>query len=212
MNLSEKLLALRKARAMSQEELAEHLDVSRQAVSRWEQGTAMPDAANLLQLSRLFGVSVDYLLNDEYQSDNDLPKVQEVRRDQMGTIMAYLVALEVMILLMQFMTFVILQSAFFGVLSVIPFVAVIGGFEYAHRRQGAQNTEKTKAFRVRFYKISAWLGLYFPVRFVVSVAVRLWPRPFSALALECVIAVLYLCAVMLVHLTLDKRGLKGTEI
>ena len=80
MNLSEKLLALRKARTMSQEELAERLDVSRQAISRWEQGTAMPDAANLLQLSRLFGVSVDYLLNDEYQSDNDLPKVQEVRR------------------------------------------------------------------------------------------------------------------------------------
>ena len=64
MNLSEKLLALRKARTMSQEELAERLDVSRQAISRWEQGTAMPDAANLLQLSRLFGVSVDYLLND----------------------------------------------------------------------------------------------------------------------------------------------------
>ena len=208
MNLSEKLLALRKARAMSQEELAEHLDVSRQAVSRWEQGMAMPDAANLLQLSRLFGVSVDYLLNDEYQSDNDLPKVQEVRRDQMGTIMAYLVALEVMILLMQFMTFVILQSPFFGVMSVIPFVAVIGGFEYAYQKKSSEANATTRAFRKKFYQISAWLGAYFPVRFVVSVAVRLWPRPFSALALECVIAVLYLCAVMLVHLALDKSSLK----
>ena len=211
MNLSEKLLALRKARAMSQEELAEHRDVSRQAVSRWEQGTAMPDAANLLQLSRLFGVSVDYLLNDEYQSDNDLPKVQEVRRDQMGTIMAYLVALEVMILLMQFMTFVILQNAFFGVMSTIPFVAVIGGFEYAHRRHAERSTEKTKDFRRKFYRISAWLGLYFPVRFAVRMAVTFWPRPYSSVALECVTAALYLCAVMLVQLAMDKSVLKGSE-
>jgi len=208
MNLSEKLLALRKARTMSQEELAERLEVSRQAISRWEQGTAMPDAANLLQLSRLFGVSVDYLLNDEYQSDNDLPKVQEVRRDQMGTIMTYLVALEVMILLMQFMTFVILQSPFFGVMSVIPFVAVIGGFEYAHRRQGAQNTEKTKAFRMKFYKISAWLGLYFPVRFVVTMLAHFYPRPYSAIVLECVILAVYLMTVMLITLSIEKQSLK----
>ena len=165
----------------------------------------MPDAANLLQLSRLFGVSADYLLNDEYQSDDDLPKVQEMRQDQMGRIMVYLVTLEVMILLMQFMTFVILRSPFFGVLSTIPFVAVIGGFEYAHRRHVQRAAEKTKAFRRKFYRISAWLGLYFPVRFAVSMAVTLWPRPYSSLALECVSAVLYLCAVMLVHLAMDKK-------
>lgn len=57
-------MTLRKSRGLSQEALAEQLGVSRQAVSRWEQGSAQPDAGNLFQLSRLFQVSADYLLDD----------------------------------------------------------------------------------------------------------------------------------------------------
>lgn len=77
MTFAEKLLQLRKREGYSQEELANKLDVSRQAISRWEVGTAIPDSSNLLQISKLFGVSTDYLLNDDYESDNDLPKVKE---------------------------------------------------------------------------------------------------------------------------------------
>ena len=62
MNFSEKLIRLRKREGISQEELASYLEVSRQAVSRWEQGTALPDAGNLLKLRQRFGVSVDWLL------------------------------------------------------------------------------------------------------------------------------------------------------
>ena len=67
MKLSEKIVKLRKENGLSQEELAQRLAVSRQAVSRWETDSALPDAANLLQLSRLFSVSADYLLNDDWQ-------------------------------------------------------------------------------------------------------------------------------------------------
>ena len=77
MKLSDKLIALRKNAGMSQEELAEKLDVSRQAISRWENDSAKPDADHLLQISKLFGVTADYLLNETYESDNDLPKVKE---------------------------------------------------------------------------------------------------------------------------------------
>jgi len=76
MNLAEKIVTLRKQKGFSQETLAEHLNVSRQAVSRWEMGTALPDATNILQLSKLFGVSTDYLLNDDYHSDQDIPAVK----------------------------------------------------------------------------------------------------------------------------------------
>ncbi|WP_337759859.1 helix-turn-helix transcriptional regulator, partial [Dysosmobacter sp.] len=55
MNFSEKLIRLRKREGISQEELASYLEVSRQAVSRWEQGTALPDAGNLLKLRQRFG-------------------------------------------------------------------------------------------------------------------------------------------------------------
>ena len=54
MKLEEKILALRKQYGMSQEELAGKLNVSRQAISRWEIGTAQPDVSNILQLSKVF--------------------------------------------------------------------------------------------------------------------------------------------------------------
>ena len=65
MTFAEKLLRLRKREGISQEELAAYLEVSRQAVSRWEQGTALPDAGNLRKLRQRFRVSVDWLLEDE---------------------------------------------------------------------------------------------------------------------------------------------------
>ena len=71
MNFNEKLLSLRKAAGISQDTLARQLGVSRQAVSRWEVGSALPDASNILQLSKLFGVSADYLLGfTKYPTQN----------------------------------------------------------------------------------------------------------------------------------------------
>ena len=80
MKLSDKIIKLRKANGWSQEDLAERLNVSRQAISRWENGTALPDANNILQLSKLFHVTADYLLNEDYDSDNDIPCVKEVQQ------------------------------------------------------------------------------------------------------------------------------------
>ena len=73
----EKLVQLRKSRNLTQEQLAEALGVSRQAVSRWEAGDSTPDMINLLGLCDLFGVSADYLIHDDYQSDDDMPIVKE---------------------------------------------------------------------------------------------------------------------------------------
>ena len=207
MKLSDKIVGLRKSRGMSQEELAEKLNVSRQAVSRWEMGTAMPDATNILQLSKLFHVTADYLLNDEYQSDNDLPKVKEIKTDGVQQIMIFLVTLEVMVLILQFMTVIILQNVFFGVLSFIPFVAMVGGFEYAYQKKTSEWNERTTQFRKRFYKISAWLGTYFPVRLVIGALMHFYPRPINSLVLECVILVIYLMTVMLITLEIEKRNL-----
>ena len=79
MKFEEKLISLRKKGAMSQEDLADRLGVSRQAISRWELGSTLPDAPNLLKLSDLFGVSVDYLLRDDYDEYADLPPAKEIR-------------------------------------------------------------------------------------------------------------------------------------
>ncbi len=81
MNLSEKIVTLRKSRGMSQEDLAEKLNVSRQTISRWENGTVVPDAYNILEISKTFGVTSDYLLNDDYNNDDDIPRIKEVKKD-----------------------------------------------------------------------------------------------------------------------------------
>lgn len=69
MTFGEKLYDLRKGQGMSQEELAGRLNVSRQSVSKWELGEAMPETENLVALSELFGVSLDWLLKDAPEGD-----------------------------------------------------------------------------------------------------------------------------------------------
>ena len=70
MTFGEKLTRLRKREGLSQEALAEKLGVSRQAVSRWEQGAALPDAAKLLPCAKLFTVSVEWLLDETQGWEN----------------------------------------------------------------------------------------------------------------------------------------------
>lgn len=65
MTLGKKLQLLRKARGMSQEQLAEELGVSRQAVSKWELDATLPDTANVIALGKIFGVTTDYLLVED---------------------------------------------------------------------------------------------------------------------------------------------------
>lgn len=72
MNIGERIFELRKAKGLSQEELAEQLGVSRQSVSKWETGTVMPDTENALAMSKILGVTTDFLLtgqNNEFGAD-----------------------------------------------------------------------------------------------------------------------------------------------
>ena len=76
MQFRDKLFQLRKRDGMTQAELAEAINVSRQAISKWEMGTAVPDVSNMLALSIVFGVSVDFLANDEMESESDAPVIK----------------------------------------------------------------------------------------------------------------------------------------
>ncbi len=65
MAFSEKLYELRKKSCLSQEQLAEQLGVSRQAISKWESGKAMPESDTLVSISQYFNVSLDYLMKED---------------------------------------------------------------------------------------------------------------------------------------------------
>ncbi len=91
MNLAEKITSLRKQKGWSQEELASQLGISRQSISKWESGSSIPDIENIIFLSKIFGVSTDYLLkNDDAlneeadetsESKDTLPK-KHISRDE----------------------------------------------------------------------------------------------------------------------------------
>ena len=67
MTLGQKLREIRKKFGLSQEQLAEIMNVSRQAITKWENDSGIPDVSNLQELSKVFGLTVDYLLNDQNQ-------------------------------------------------------------------------------------------------------------------------------------------------
>ena len=79
MILADKIIRLRKKNGWSQEELAEKMKVSRQAVSKWEAAQTTPDLEKMLQLSNLFGVTTDYLLKDEIEDEKFTDRVDETQ-------------------------------------------------------------------------------------------------------------------------------------
>lgn len=86
MILADKIIKLRKKNGWSQEELADKMNVSRQAVSKWEGAQSIPDLEKILQLSALFGVTTDYLLKDEIEDEElsgDTPSDAAVKRISM---------------------------------------------------------------------------------------------------------------------------------
>ena len=96
MELKEKLVALRKEKGLTQLAVAEKLDVSRQAISRWESGIALPSTDNLRCLSSLYEVPTDYLLKEDSERksnpDNE-PAPDKVRQENKKTVALIAIAL-----------------------------------------------------------------------------------------------------------------------
>ena len=92
MILADKIISLRKKAGWSQEELAEQLGVTRQSVSKWEGAQSVPDMDKVVQMSRLFGVTTDYLLKDELEEQAAAPAEEKsvLRRVTMAQAADYL--------------------------------------------------------------------------------------------------------------------------
>ena len=73
MQLKEKLRKYRKDCGLSQEKLAEKVNVSRQTIYKWEHGTAYPSSTNLEALSKIFGIPMDVLVNDNWMPPDEKP-------------------------------------------------------------------------------------------------------------------------------------------
>ena len=84
MTMGEKILNMRKARGWNQEELAERIGVTRQAVSRWESDSAKPDADKIIAICDIFGVSADYLLRDQYSGEGSAAQRETLPATALG--------------------------------------------------------------------------------------------------------------------------------
>ncbi len=87
MILADKITALRKKAGWSQEELAEQLGVTRQSVSKWEGAQSVPDMDKVVQMSRLFGVTTDFLLKDELSEEEDYTRENKAKSPVIGAVM-----------------------------------------------------------------------------------------------------------------------------
>lgn len=86
MILADKITALRKKAGWSQEELAEQLGVTRQSVSKWEGAQSVPDMDKVVQMSRLFGVTTDFLLKDELSEEEDCTRENKAKSPVVGAV------------------------------------------------------------------------------------------------------------------------------
>ena len=124
MTFGEKLYRLRKEKGWTQERLAEQIGVSRQALSKWESGSAVPDAVNILRLSKLFAVSADYLLDDAFESSDatwtSRPSGQARRPASWAVLRTAAGVCAVSVSLLGMLLLGILRSAFPCVYSISP--------------------------------------------------------------------------------------------
>lgn len=111
MIFAEKIQYLRKSRKLSQEQLAEIMNVSRQAVSKWESGQSYPDIDKLVDISSYFGVSIDSLIKDNYECVGHQYEETEIRNnssrhisDSNKTILSLLVIVAIIVNIMSIIT------------------------------------------------------------------------------------------------------------
>ncbi|MCI9336494.1 MAG: helix-turn-helix transcriptional regulator [Lachnospiraceae bacterium] len=127
-------MALRKKNGWSQEELAEKLNISRQSVSKWESGASIPDIDKIIAMSGIFGVSTDYLLKDELETEQasetgDVYEAAEARSVSLEEANGFLS------LVKRQSVWTALASGLF-VLSPIPMVVMSGLAEYGAQEGG----------------------------------------------------------------------------
>lgn len=136
MSLEENLKELRKQHNLSQQEFADMLHVSRQAVSRWETGRAEPDVAMLKQISQIYQISVDDLLNDNKKQEKE--KTEEAKSSVLADevryseYMDYLESLNASIMLLASLVTIVIP--FIGIAADIVIITQLGRLRKKKRK------------------------------------------------------------------------------
>jgi transcriptional regulator with XRE-family HTH domain len=178
MIIGEKIQQLRKSMNLTQEQLAEKLGVSRQAVSKWELGEALPDIENIVLLSKVFQVSTDYLLNAEINNSTHAPQEGDAALNSchnLKTAAVLSTGICVIGLIMSFAAQRTWQSIF--TVSIGLVIQIIGIVIFEVKGSLPVGGNKNLIIRKNFYALNVWLIMPFPVMILSDFLFSFYPRP-----------------------------------
>ncbi len=180
MTFAEKFFNLRKSAGLSQQQAAKRLGVSRQAISRWENGTALPDSLNIAGICTIFGVSADYLVNDLVcENSAAINCVTEQKadsgkfKDGGKAICRYGILFHILAFLLELagiLCFVFSAVIAFWVLFFVGLAVSVIGIITAEFIFTASGKDVRSALRKKYYRRSVWLFLPLPL-VVLTVAI-----------------------------------------
>lgn len=193
MLLGEKLRKLRIARQLSQEQLADKLQVSRQTISKWELGESIPDTENLILLSKFYGVSIDYLLLNELNISSEL----ETKRSRSSPIFIFgmgglIIGLTLSIVL--WCTYQSILMASIGLIIQIISVTVVL----------IKQSELSSQLQRLFLMLSVWMIFPFICFYIGSLMMNFYPVSRSAMLDFIVEFIFYLVVCTGITVTLKK--------
>lgn len=200
MKLSERIQDLRKIKGMSQEELANLMGVSRQAVSKWESEQSVPELDKIILISEIFDVSCDYLLKG----------IEKTSMQNKKDTIIYVIVATVLNFIGLFVSFAVWHEKQMPLAIVIGLVFMaLGCMIYGIGLARASAVEKRHA-HYKFWKINIWLLVFIPLSFVYNILFANYGAPYPLLV-SPVIAypifwIIYIALCISIDLIIVKRN------
>jgi transcriptional regulator with XRE-family HTH domain len=202
MKLSEKIYYLRRKQNLSQEQLAEILGVSRQAVSKWEAEQSAPEIDKIVQLSEFFNVSTDYLLKENIVNINE-----ECEGLEKGQRKVYIISTALIIVgaLTAIVGWYEIQRLWMLLIGAIIQVSGIVLFETNEIVK--TNDLHSKEVRRRFWRINIWMVALLPASCVGNLLARVFFfRPYPAISTLFFSLLLYIILCVCINVLLKKQS------
>ena len=166
MNIGERIYELRRKNSMSQEDLAEKMNVSRQSISKWESSQSVPEVEKIIQLSNIFNVSTDWILKGEnskkqksQSNKNNLKSVQTV-----STALNYIgFVIGTFILFEKQAVWAVAVPIVFSILSLAIYFAVYSDSENTDEKKQSLNT----FIKLNIFIFAFWILLFIPFIIVI---------------------------------------------
>lgn len=182
MAISDRILELRKIKGISQEELAENIGVSRQAVSKWESEQSVPDLEKIISLSNYFNVTTDYLLKG-IESSNQINGIesnnQTIRKNNIYIFNVVATTLTILGLILSTFIWTATQEVG-GIIGGLIFI-VLGIMVFAIGIYQSDGKEKIIA-KSKFWKINVWTITFIPLALIYNILISGMLSPYPLLS------------------------------